>query len=48
MADFQQELVRADLGPNTSGGGQKELASIVKADVARWRKVIADGNITAD
>ena len=46
--EFQQELARADLAPNTGGGGQKELAGIVKADVARWRKVISDGNITAE
>lgn len=46
--DFQQELLRADLLPNTSGGGQKELAAIVRADVVRWKKVIADGNITAE
>ena len=46
--EFQQELTRADLAPNTGGGGQKELAGIVKADVARWKKVISDGNISAE
>ncbi len=47
QADFQQEMLRADLITNTSGNGGPELAALVKADVARWTKVVNTANITA-
>jgi len=45
--EVQQEVLRVDLYPNTNGG-QREFAALVKGDTERWRKVIADGKITAD
>ncbi len=45
--EVQQEILRADLYPNTNGG-QREFSALVKGDTERWRKVIADGKITAD
>jgi len=47
QADLQQEMLRADLITNTSGNGGPELAALVKADVARWTKVVNTANITA-
>jgi tripartite-type tricarboxylate transporter receptor subunit TctC len=47
QADFQQEMLRADLITNTSGNGGPELAALIKADVARWTKVVNTANITA-
>ncbi len=46
--DFQQELIRASLLPNTEGGGQKQLADLIEADVTRWTKVARTGNISAE
>lgn len=47
LAEFQQEMARADLITNTSGAGGPELAALIKADVARWTKVVTTANITA-
>lgn len=46
--DYQAELVRADLVPNNPAGGPKELATIIRNDVAHWRRVVQAGNITAE
>ncbi len=46
--DYQQELVRADLIPNTTGGGPRELANTIKTDVAHWRQVVTNGNISGE
>lgn len=45
--DFQQEMVKNDLITNTSGAGGPELAALIKADVARWAKVVQAANIVA-
>ena len=45
---FQKELLKYELVANTSGGGSQELGAIVKADVARWKKVVADANIVME
>ena len=47
-ASFQQELLKSELVPNTSGAGRQEFSATVKADTARWKKVVADANIVTE
>lgn len=46
--DYQQELVKADLVPNNPAGGPRELANVIKTDVAHWRRVVQVGNIQGE
>lgn len=47
-ASFRQELLNVELIPNTSNGGSQEFATIIKSDVARWKKVVADAKIATE
>ena len=46
MPDVQQNLLKQGLIPTTST--PEGLAALIKSDVPRWAKVIADAKITAD
>ena len=46
MPDVKENLVKQGLIPTTST--PEELASLIKSDVPRWAKVIADAKITVD
>jgi len=46
LPDVREQLVRQGLIPVTSTPG--ELAGLIKADLARWGKVVKDANIKVD
>ena len=46
LPDVREQLVRQGLIPVTSTPG--ELAALIKADLARWGKVVKDANIKVD
>jgi len=46
LPDVREQLVRQGLIPVTSTPG--ELAALIKADLARWGKVVRDANIKVD
>jgi tripartite-type tricarboxylate transporter receptor subunit TctC len=46
LADVRESLLKQGMNPVTST--PEELASLIKSDLARWAKVIADAKITAD
>jgi tripartite-type tricarboxylate transporter receptor subunit TctC len=46
LPDVREQLVRQGLIPVTSTPG--ELAALIKADLARWSKVVKDANIKVD
>jgi len=46
MRDVKENLLKQGLAPTTST--PQELAALIKSDVPRWAKVIADAKITAD
>jgi len=46
MPDVKENLLKQGLAPTTST--PQELAALIKSDVPRWAKVIADAKITAD
>jgi tripartite-type tricarboxylate transporter receptor subunit TctC len=46
LPDVREQLLRQGLIPVTSTPG--ELAGLIKADLARWGKVVKDANIKVD
>jgi tripartite-type tricarboxylate transporter receptor subunit TctC len=46
LPDVREQLVRQGLIPVTSTPG--ELAALIKADLARWSKVVKDANVKVD
>ena len=46
MPDVRESLIRQGLIPSTSTSA--ELAALIKSDLARWAKVVADAKITLD
>jgi tripartite-type tricarboxylate transporter receptor subunit TctC len=46
LPDLREQLIRQGMIPVTSGPA--ELAALIKADLARWAKVVKDANIKVD
>jgi tripartite-type tricarboxylate transporter receptor subunit TctC len=46
LPDVRESLIKQGLIPSTSTPG--ELAALIKSDLARWAKVVADAKITLD
>ena len=46
LADVRDNLVKQGLIPSTST--PQQLADLIRADLIRWKKVVADANIKAD
>lgn len=48
MNDADVKLALSKLGLSVRTSSPTELAAIIKSDLARWKKVVTDANITAD
>ena len=46
LPEIRDALVKQGLTP--APGTPDELATLIKADLARWQKVVADAKISAD
>ncbi len=46
LPDVRENLMKQGMAPVTSAPG--ELAELIKADLSRWQKVVADAKIKAD
>ena len=46
QSEVRDALIKQGLTPSV--GTPEELAALIKADLARWQKVVTDAEITAD
>ena len=47
-SDLMEAYLKRSGRPDTAGGSTERLGSMITADLARWRQVVADANIKPD